>query len=142
MFTRFAFLTEIIFKFGTFLYFVSGIAFLVYPLYMYFFKGELVTINPSYLPGIDETTVKGYIMITIYHIVLLSVAVVGATASDCLFTMLIANTPVLSLLIEMEVEQLNDALASENTDKLLVKSKFRNMLFMHREMTELVTTIF
>lgn len=136
MFNRFALLTEIILKFGAFLYFSSGIAVFFYPLYMYIFHGELVTLNPTYLPGIDEKTVKGYIMIMIYQTILETVAVIGATASDCLFTMLIANTPVLSLLIEMEVEQLNEALTSDKVDKLLVKTRFRNMLLMHREMTE------
>lgn len=136
VFGQFGFYTEIVFKCGTFLYFLSILGYFVYPIYMYLFKNEIVSLMPIYIPGINEDTIAGFVSITCYHIILLLVAFVAASAVDFMFTMLIVNTPLMSDLIKMEVEQLNDALTSEKVDKLLVKFKLRNILLMHREMTE------
>lgn len=136
LFDRFAFYTEIVFKCGTLLYFLSILGYFVYPMYMYWFKREIVTLMPTYIPGINERTASGFVIVTCYHVILLVVAFVAATSCDFLFTMLIANTPVMAILIEMEVQQLNEILTSQKTDVPLLKSKFRNILLMHREMTE------
>lgn len=136
VFDRFAYYTEVVFKSGVVLYFASTIGYLFYPFCMYFLKGEIVTLIPTYFPGIDENTTNGYIILSCYHILLLFLSFVGISCSDLLFTMLIANTPIMSNMIELEVEQLNDILTSPKMDTLLMKSTFRNLLLMHREMTE------
>lgn len=138
LFDRFAFYTEMIIECGAFLYFLSIISYFVYPIYTYWLKREIITLLPTFMPGIDEGSASGFIIITCYHILLLLVALVAASACDFLFTILIANTPVMATLIEMEVQQLNDILTSQKVDVLLMKSKFRNILLMHREMTEWV----
>lgn len=136
MFDRFAFYSETVFECGTFLYFLSILAYFVYPISMYWFKREIVTLLPIYIAGINENTASGFVIVTCYHVILLLVAFTAASSVDFLFTMLIANTPVMAILIEMEVEQLNDILTSPKIDVLLMKSKFRNVLLMHHEMTE------
>lgn len=136
LFNRFAFYTEIIFKCGSLLYFLSAVTYLVYPFYVYFFEGEIITLVPLYAPAIDEKTLSGFIILTCYHLILMVFTLIGATACDFLFSMLIANTPVLAILIEMEVQQLNDMLTSQKVDVPLMKFKLRNILLMHREMTE------
>lgn len=133
---RFALYTEIVFYGSVLLYILSGIGYLLYPIYMYVVEGEIVVMIPTYMPGINEETPSGFIVLTCLHLILLIASVIGAAACDIMFTMLIANTPIMANLIKVEVEQLNDALTSEKVDKLLVKFRFRNMLFMHREMTE------
>lgn len=136
LFDRFAFYTEMVFKCGTFLYFLSVVAYFVYPIYMYWFKREIVTLMPIYIAGINEDTASGFVIVSCYHVILLLVAFIAASAVDFLFTMLIVNTPVMAVLIEMEVEELNDILSRRKIDVLLMKSKFRNILLMHGEMTE------
>lgn len=136
LFNRFALYTEIVFYGCVFLYCLTAIGYLVYPIYMYVYESEIVAILPTYLPGINEKTPSGFIILTCYQLTLLIATVIGAGACDIMFTMLIANTPVMAKLIKAEVELLNDALSSEKVDKLLVRSRFRNMLLMHREMTE------
>lgn len=136
LFDRFAEYTEIIFICGVIVYSSCVIIYLLYPIYMYLFKGKIVPLLPTYFPGIDENTTGGFIALFCYHLLLLMLSSVGISSSDLLFTMLIANTPVMAILIEMEVEQLNDALTSQKVDKLLVESKLKNVLLMHREMTE------
>lgn len=135
---RFAFYTECIFKCGFALNLSSILSYFVYPLYMYFFQGSIITLLPTYIPGIDENTITGYVIISFYHIMLLSVALVAASACDFLFTMIITNTPVMAELIAMEVQKLNELLTSEKVDVPLAKATFKNILLMHRETAEWV----
>lgn len=137
VFGRFAYYTEVVFKCGVVLYFASMIAYFFYPFCMYLLNGEIVTLIPTYLPGIDEHTTNGYIIVSCYHILILFLSFVGLSSSDLLFTMLIANTPIMSNMIALEVKRLNDMLTSPKIDGLLMKCTFRNLLLMHREMTEL-----
>lgn len=138
LFNRFAFYTEIVFMCGILLYFLSMVSYFLYPIYMYLFDGEIVTLIPTYFPGINEKSYSGFIILSCYQILLIFLAFIAASACDFLFTMLIVNVPVMAILIEMEVEQLNDILTSQKVDEPLAKSKFRNILLMHREMTEYV----
>lgn len=134
VFDRFAFYTEMVFKCGCLLYFLSMLSYLVYPFYMYLFEREIVTMLPIYLPGIDEATVTGFAATTCYHLTIMILACIAASAVDFLVTMLVINIPIMAMLIEMEVEKLNGAVTCGK--ELLVKSKMRNILLMHREMTE------
>lgn len=136
MFDRFSYYTEIVFKCGCFLYLLSVISYFLYPMYMYLFEGKIVTLLPIYLPGINEHSASGFIIISSYHVLLLAVAFVAASGCDFLFMMLIANTPIMAILIEMEVEKLNEILTAQKFDAPLMKTKLRNILLMHREMTE------
>lgn len=142
LFNRFAFYTEIVFKCGTLLYFLSLLTYFIYPFYMYLYEGEIIALVPTYLPGVDEKSVSGFMILSCYHITIMILAFIGASGCDFMFAMLIANTPVMAILIEMEVQQLNDILTSQKVDVLLMKCKFRNILLMHREMTEYVYTIY
>lgn len=135
-FQKFSYYTEIVFKGGNFLYFLSVLSYFVNPLFQYIFENEVVTLLPTYLPGIDENTFDGYVILSCYHLVLMIVGFIAASASDFLFTMLIINTPILALLIGLEVEQLNEELDADKPDAVAIKNKLRNILLMHREMTE------
>lgn len=135
IFDRFAYYTEVIFMCGIILYFLSALFYFLYPIYMYLIERKVVELIPTYFPGIDENTTSGFIMLSCYHGILMVAASIGISCSDLLFTMLIANTPIMANLIEMEVEQLNDYLEVKQSD--MIKLKLRNILLMHREMTEL-----
>lgn len=136
LFNRFAFYTEIIFKIGFVLYFLSILSYFVYPFYMYLFKREVVALIPTYAPGINEKSFVGFATLTCYHLLLMVLAVIAVAACDLLFTMLIANVPVMANLIAMEVRELNEILTRERVDELSVKYKLRNLFLMHREMTQ------
>lgn len=136
MFERFSYYTEAIFRSGMALYFSSISFYFLYPIYMYLTEGKLVAIIPTYLPGINENTTGGFITLSCYHTILLVLSFIGISCSDLLFTMLIANTPIMANLIEMEVKELNVCLEEKLGDSM-IKFKLRNILLMHREMTEL-----
>lgn len=128
--------TEMVFKCGTFLYFLSVLSYFLNPIYMYWFEQEIVPLLPTYFPGIDEHSLNGFIILSCYHLTLLVLAFIATSASDFLFTMLIVNTPIMAILIGLEVEQLNEQLKQRSTHMTMVKSKLRNILLMHRELTE------
>lgn len=75
-----------------------------------------------------------YFVMLSYFLLVLSF--IGISCSDLLFTKLIANSPIMANLIEMKVEELNVCL-EEKLDDSMIKFKLRNILLMHREMTEL-----
>lgn len=135
-FTSYSNYTEIVFKCGTFMYFLSVLSYFLNPMYMYLFHGEIVTLLPTYSPGIDEKTVNGFIVLTCYHIIVLVLAFIASTASDFLFTMLIINTPILAILFGLEVEKLNEILVDTPNDSAMIKFKLRNILLMHRGLFE------
>lgn len=130
---------EICFKTGMILYSLSTLAFFINPIYMYVFEHKVVTLAPEYVPGIKESTFDGFIILSCYHLVIVVLALVAASASDFLFTMLVISTPVLAVLVKMEVGHLNEALRQGTSDAdnvANIKFKFRNILLMHRDMTE------
>lgn len=48
--------------------------------HMYFVEIELVFLIPLFIPGIDENTTTGYIVVLIYHISLFVLSVIGIIA--------------------------------------------------------------
>lgn len=135
LFDTFSTYTELSFKIGLFLYFLSILSYFVYPIYMYVFESKIVTIIPSYIPGVNENTYGGYAVLSIYHIVLLVLALFGTTASDFLYVMLIINTPVLAVLLSYEVTELNHILTQKKIDENDMKHRVQNIILMHREIT-------
>lgn len=135
-FDNYSHYTELVFQCGTFLYSLSILSYFVNPIHMYWLEQKIVTLLPTYFPGIDEHSLKGFIILSCYHLTLIILAFIASSASDFLFTMLIVNTPVMAILIGLEVEQLNDQLKVRSTEMTMLKSKLRNILLMHRELTE------
>lgn len=136
MFNRFAFYTEIVLKIGITLYFLSTVSFYANLIYTYVFEGEIVAPLPTYFPGVDENSIGGFVVLFGYHSLIMFLGFVAASACDFMFTMLIVNIPVMAELIKMEMGRLNDILTGEKVDAPLMKCTLRNIVLMHRGMTE------
>ncbi|XP_031636823.1 odorant receptor 67d-like [Contarinia nasturtii] len=134
-FSNFAFGTEVFFKVITTLYILSVFTFFPYPLYMYYFENEVVTIIPVYLPGVDETQLAGYIILSCYQVLLFILATFGVLACDFFMAIIIISTLIFAKLISLDMAQINDDLLQKNST-LTVKSRLRNILLMHQEMTK------
>lgn len=133
-FSKFAFGTEVFFKVIATLYLLSVFTFFPYPLYMYYFKNEVVTIIPMYLPGVDETQWSGYILLSAYQILIFILATGGVLACDFFMAIIIISTLIFAKLISLDMEQINNDLLEKNST-LTVKCRLRNILLMHQEMT-------
>lgn len=98
-------------------------------------KREVVAMMPTYLPGIDEKTTGGFILLSGYHIIVMAFGFFALAGSDFLFTMVVTNTPIMACLAKMEAEQLNEELKNQESASM-IKWRLRNILLMHLEMTE------
>lgn len=132
-FNKFAFATEVLFKVITTLYILSVFTFFPYPIYMYFFKNEVVTIIPVYVPGIDDTQFSGYVFLCCYQIILFVLATLGVLACDFFMAIVIISTLIFAKLIILDMEQIEHD--QELKDSVfIVRGRFRNILLMHQEM--------
>lgn len=100
---------------------------------MYYFKHERVVIVEIYAYGVDESTTTGYCVITLFHILVLILATAGMGATDIFYTALIINVPIMGRLIEDDIRVLNQVLIETPNKTSEWKSRFRNILLMHRE---------
>jgi hypothetical protein len=55
------------------------------PVYSFVFKGELVFPHENFLPLVDETTTKGYLITLFWHMVIIAYGLIGITSFDISF---------------------------------------------------------
>lgn len=134
-FGTFTLAIEFLFKFLIFVYAVSLCVFFLNPVYMYYFENELVAVMPLYMPGIDENTTTGLTLVTIFHVYLLTVFLLGSLAAEYFFSVIIVSPLIFAKLISLEMDQIHIDL-QENDTALFVNARFRNILQMHQEANE------
>lgn len=132
-FEKFAFYTEMLFKVMLTLYILSVFTFLPYPIFMYLFRKEVVTMLGLYMPGIDETTLVGYTFLTIYQFIALLFATLGVCAYDFFIAISTISSLIFSKIISLEMDQINIDL-EKGESILIVLGRFRNVILMHQEM--------
>lgn len=127
--------TEYTFKIGIFLYAISVLGYFVNPVFGFYFEGKIEMMLPLYIPQVDSSTYRGYIIHFGFHLALLIFAFLGSTCADFLFTMIIMNSPIVAGLISDEVDALNTNLSDMHSNKFEHRQRFRNILQMAREYT-------
>lgn len=133
LFHFYSLLGEYTFKVGFGCYILAMMGYFVYPAYMYFFEGEIVTIVPLYIPTVDHETYKGYLIVSSFHCLLIVLCFFGTTGNDFLFAMIIINSPMMGALIEDEVNTLNAGLTQKTLNRAESFQRQRNILQMHSE---------
>lgn len=132
-FNNFALVTEYLFIVMSTTYLLSVFTFFPYPIYMYLFENEVVTIIPIYLPFVDHTDFVGYCILGAFHIILIVLATIGILACDFFMAIVIISTLIFSKLISLDLQQI-DIDCQEKGAEMTVKGRFRNVLLMHQEM--------
>lgn len=135
LFKRFAFYNTMVVKIAILVYSGAVASFFPYPIYMYYFHNELVPLTLMYVPGVDETTISGYMFLLMFHSFLLVLTVVGMGVCDILVALCIINIPIFSRLIEDEVDQLNEILDKNMENGHMWKYRLHNLYVMHQEMS-------
>lgn len=135
---KFVFFSELVLKGGCVLYILAGGFYFLEPIYSFVFKNKLIPLIPLFFPMIDENTIDGYIILMAIHVLFIILAVIGSAATDFMFIMIIANIPVLTNILANDVQEINNILREEEIDMVQVKGRFRNILYMHRELLEYV----
>lgn len=133
LFQRFAFYNDLIVKFAVFLYSGALLLMFLYPICAYIFEGKRALPFFVFVPGIDHTTVKGYVPILVMHLILVVLGCLGMAGCDIFYSVLIANVPIMARLLQDEVNALNVNLKQSAKGKNKWKRRFRNIILMHQE---------
>lgn len=141
-FEKFAVFTEVLFKLIMISFSSCSVTFLLYPFYIYFLKGELMPLMPLYLPGIDETTIIGYIILNCYLFLCAMFSIIGLGALEFLLAIIIISSLIFAKLISRELQQINIDLQEDDSTMLVAKGRFKNILLMHQEMGEYAVAYF
>lgn len=125
--------TEYLFIVMSTSYLLSVFTFFPYPVYMYLFEHEVVTIIPIYSPYLDHTHFVDYCILGAFHITLFIFATLGILACDFFMAINIISTLIFSKLISLDLQQI-DIDSQQKGAEMTVKGRFRNVLLMHQEM--------
>lgn len=136
LFQRFANYTFYLVLLGIVIYSLSILPYLVYPVAIYYIEGKLVPIVPIFIPGIDEETVSGFLILSAIHIFIIFAAAFGMASVDIFYAILLVNVPIMARLIEIECTDLNNMLREKSNNSILWKHRFKNILIMHLEATK------
>lgn len=112
--------------------------FMIYPILMYFVFGENKALMvPMLLPGIDETSHMGYLVLLVYHMASLFLCLFGQCNTDFMLVLFVMHMWPISEIFANTFNELNEALENpDNIHSRRVTGHFRNICIMHREMSE------
>lgn len=135
-FRKFALFTEIFFKAMTTTYISFIFVFPGYLVYVYLVKGEWVPVLPIYIPGVDESTLTGYMILVAFQIIVVPLATIGLVAVEFLISILIIGSLIFAKLISLDLHQINIDLVEGSSGMLAARARLRNIFLMHQEMDE------
>lgn len=119
---------------GVCLYICTGVVFITSPLIVYVLTGTIELIVNIQVPGLNQFTTYGYIMLTIYHSLCAYAATVGAFATDLFFVSMVYHTRTMAELFKNALEDFNTSMAMPAIKPLQRKAALRNILQMHKEL--------
>lgn len=90
----------------------------------------------TFVPGLDETTLNGYILLTIWQSFGPYIGFVGHCATDLTFLLLVLHLWPMTKMFAREVTDLNAILKSAGSaDQILLKRmQLRNVILMHKDL--------
>lgn len=135
-FRKFSFFTEILFIAMVVGYYACGLCFLSYPIIMFLANGELFPVFPMFLPFVNENTNIGYTILTIYHIIFVIMPMAGLAGVEFFIAVFMISSLLFAKLITLDAQQINIELSAEKSEKMKIKYRLRNILLMHKEMSE------
>lgn len=127
-----AIFTEFLFKFILVVVLLALLVYFLYPLYVYVTKNKLIPLGPLYLPGIDETTTTGYLILFMFHCALIYVALVGFSAFELLMEIIVISSLIFGKLIAIDTELISNDLIDERRRDAI--HRLSNLFLMHQEM--------
>lgn len=138
---RFVIFTENVLKYGIIAYVLALLSYFAYPIYMYLHANEIVACLPVYIPYVDETTILGYAILIVFHVISMLLAFFGSTCCDFTFTLIIMNVPAMAYLFGATIDELNEQLMAPKRAWSVIKARLRNILLQRQEVVELRTTV-
>lgn len=133
-------LTVFIFKAGMALLIMTAVLTCIRPCISYILTGKIENIIPAHFPGIDEENIKGYAFVSLFHVYLMFVFVIGTGASDLGLMTIVIHTYTMSHIFQNAVNEFN-ALADINkrhTDYKAIRASLNNLISMHNDFLKLL----
>lgn len=109
---------------------------LLFPSLLYVYDGSVESMLPIMIPGLDETTRVGYVLLQIVHVVWLACGAFGYIGSDLTFIMLsLYSWPLCYLFID-HLKELNKQLRKtpECSNTKQMRLFLRNIVHLHQEL--------
>lgn len=80
--------------------FLAVVMFFCTPVYVYFTEKQLVPLIPQYVPGIDERTAVGYVILMAYHLIEFTLGMAGFIAFEFLLEIIIISSLMFGKLVK------------------------------------------
>lgn len=117
---------------GITLFLLTSIALFSIPIVMQLLRGQPEKMLEIFVPGIDDTTKSGFLVVSAYHTVLIIMSFLGTCGYDLIFISLVIHYWPLVAIFDIEVKDFNKTLKEVNS-KTKIQLQFRNILLMHKE---------
>ncbi|XP_058816177.1 putative odorant receptor 83c [Topomyia yanbarensis] len=121
------------FRFFFVSYAVAGMAFFVLPVYMMVVRQEKMMILPLELPFVDPATESGFTATTVYHSVLVVLAIMGILAADMGIMIFILHMLGIVDVFMNNLKELDELLVLSASEESVITDKVTEICKMHRE---------
>lgn len=120
---------------------IPFMGFILYPVIYYLVTDKQIMLYPLYAPYIDDSTLHGYLIYYAVHTFWCLQSVVGLIGSDLLMALLLLHILPLVDIFELSVSEMNEVLVNLKLSRLresspMLKVQLRNIIWMHKEITE------
>lgn len=108
---------------------------IVYPMFVFLISGQFVPMLPMFVPGIDELSKLGFLMLTGIHTIWAVQGAVGMLFSDMFYSVMVLHIWPMVHILENMFQELNVAILKNPNlgDSLQVRLWLRNIIMAHRE---------
>lgn len=86
-----------------------GLFIIMRPLVVYWLSSERIMMVPVWLPGVDETTSRGYALHFVYHLCEELLAVIGTIGADSLLIAFVLHLWPMCEIFDNTIQMINDA---------------------------------
>ncbi|XP_055632838.1 putative odorant receptor 83c [Toxorhynchites rutilus septentrionalis] len=101
---------------------------------MYIQYHELVMVLRLQIPGIDPTNVFGFMVTTVYHILIINTGIAGILAADLGIMMFVLHIIGIADVFKNSLNELDRMLQNEERDEELVHRQLLDIFVMHQEL--------
>ncbi|XP_055549365.1 odorant receptor 67d-like [Wyeomyia smithii] len=117
-------------------YAIAGVAFFVLPFYVMVVKQEKKLVLPLELPFTEASTETGYVITTIFHLVLTVMAIMGILAADMGIMIIVLHVVGIANVFMNNLGDLNEMLLQAETSDETKRQKFTEICIMHKEILQ------
>lgn len=120
---------------GELLFLAITVAYVILPAVLHLIYGGRHFMYYTFVPSVDETTLNGYILLTVLQSFGPYIGFVGHCATDLTFLLIVLHLWPMTNIFAREISDLNATLKSHDpAQKLLKRMQLRNVMLMHKEL--------